>query len=123
MAFEVGEKHSDVVGHRRILGPILSRKPTEGNAVPRYMVERHLPGITNEQLTAAAKSAKTTTAEMSSEGTPVRYLRSTFVPREEKCFCLFEGESEEAVREANERAQIPFERIHEAEFVTSEDLG
>jgi uncharacterized protein DUF4242 len=87
------------------------------------MVERHLPGITNEQLTAAAKSAKSTTAEMSSEGTPVRYLRSTFVPREEKCFCLFEGESEEAVREANERAQIPYERIHEAEFVTSDELG
>jgi Protein of unknown function (DUF4242) len=91
--------------------------------VPRYMVERHLPGITNEQLMAAAGSAKSTTAEMTDEGTPVRYLRSTFVPREEKCFCLFEGESEDAVREANERAQIPFERIHEAEFVTSEDLG
>jgi uncharacterized protein DUF4242 len=91
--------------------------------VPRYMVERHLPGITSEQLLAAASSAKSTTAEMTGQGTPVRYLRSTFVPREEKCFCLFEGESEEAVREANERAQIPFERIHEAEFVTSEDLG
>lgn len=91
--------------------------------MPRYMVERHLPGITNEQLMAAAGSAKSTTAEMTDEGTPVRYLRSTFVPREEKCFCLFEGESEDAVREANERAQIPFERIHEAEFVTSEDLG
>ena len=91
--------------------------------MPRYMVERHLPGITNEQLVAAAKSAKSTTAEMTEEGTPVRYLRSTFVPREEKCFCLFEGESEEVVRDANERAQIPYERIHEAEFVTSEDLG
>jgi uncharacterized protein DUF4242 len=87
------------------------------------MVERHLPGITPDQLLAAAKGAKNTTAEMSAEGTPVRYLRSTFVPHEEKCFCLFEGESEEAVREANERAAIPFQHIHEAEFVTSEDLG
>lgn len=87
------------------------------------MVERHLPGITNEQLVAAARSAKSTTAEMTEEGTPVRYLRSTFVPGEEKCFCLFEGESEEVVREANERAQIPYKRVHEAEFVTSEDLG
>jgi hypothetical protein len=90
--------------------------------MPRYMVERHLPGITAEQLTAAARSAKTTTAEMSEEGTPVRYLRSTFVPQEEKCYCLFEGESPEAVRAANERAKIPYERIHEAEFVTSEEL-
>lgn len=91
--------------------------------MPRYMVERHLPGITSEQLVAAARSAKSTTADMTEEGTPVRYLRSTFVPGEEKCFCLFESESEGAVREANERAQIPYERIHEAEFVTAEELG
>jgi hypothetical protein len=91
--------------------------------MPRYMVERHLPGITSDQLTAAARSAKETTAQMTQEGTPVRYLRSTFLPGEEKCFCLFEGESDDVVRAANERAQIPFERIHKAEFVTSEELG
>ena len=60
---------------------------------------------------------------MTQEGTPVRYLRSTFVPGEEKCFCLFEGPSADAVKQANERAQIPFQRIHEAAFITSEELG
>jgi len=90
--------------------------------MPTYMVERHLPGFTNDQLPAAAGAAKSTTAQMVAEGTPVRYLRSTFIPAEEKCFCLFEGPSIEAVKDANERAGLPFERIHEAEFVTADEL-
>ena len=59
---------------------------------------------------------------MTQEGTPIRYLRSIFVPGEEKCFCLLEGPSEEAVKEANERAEIPLERIVEAMHIASEDL-
>ena len=88
----------------------------------KYMVERHLPGIKPDELAAAAARAKATTAETSAEGTPVRYLRSTFVPEEERCYCLFEGPTEEAVREANERAEIPFEHIKEAMHIASEDL-
>lgn len=89
----------------------------------KYLVERHLPGIKPDQLAAAAARAKATTSEMAAEGTPVRYLRSTFVPGEEKCYCLFDGDSEEAVREANRRAEIPFERITEAMHIASEDVG
>ncbi len=88
----------------------------------QYMVERHLPGITEEQLAAAAGAAKTTTAEMSRAGTPVQYLRSTFVPVENKCYCLFEGASEQAVKDANERAKLPYDRIVEAKMLSSEDL-
>ena len=90
--------------------------------MPVYMVERHLPGITTDQLGAAAARAKSTTADMSQKGTPVRYLRSTFVPGEEKCFCLFEGPSADAVKQANERARIPFERIVEAMHLSAEDV-
>ena len=88
----------------------------------KYVVERYLPGITPDQLTAAAGSAKSTTVQMTEEGTPVRYLRSTFIPGEEKCFCLFEGPSAEAVRTANDRAQLPYERIVEAMHLAAEDL-
>jgi hypothetical protein len=91
--------------------------------MPKYMVERHLPGFKSEQLPAAAASAKRVAAEMSKEGTPVRYLRSTFVPGEDRCFCLFEGESAEAVRQVNERAGLPIQRIVEASHVASEDLA
>jgi hypothetical protein len=88
----------------------------------RYMVERHLPGFTEEQLPAAAGAAKSSSAEMTREGTPIHYVRSTFVPGEDKCYCLFEGPSEQAVKAAQERAGLPYERIHEAVFVTAEDV-
>ena len=89
----------------------------------KYLVERYLPGLTADQLAAAAASAKRTTETMTQEGTPVQYLRSTFIPGEEKCFCLFEGPSAEVVRTANDRAQLPYERIVEAMHVASDDVG
>ena len=54
--------------------------------MPQYVVERHLPNFTGEQIAAAAKSAKESSSEMTREGTPVRYLRSIFIPGEDKCF-------------------------------------
>jgi hypothetical protein len=90
--------------------------------MPEYMVERHLPGITPEQLTAAAARAKSVTAEMTKQGKPVRYLRSTFVPSEERSFCLFEAPTSEHVREANELAQIPLQRIIEVKHIAADDV-
>jgi hypothetical protein len=91
--------------------------------MPNYIVERHLPRFTSEQLAAAASRAKTTTGEMSGEGTPVKYLRSFFVPGEDKCYCLFAAPSAEVVRQANERAALPYQRISEALHISAEDVG
>ena len=88
-----------------------------------YVVERHLPRFTSEQLAAAAARAKSTTADMTREGTPIRYLRSIFIPGEDKCFCTFEGPSVSSIEEANNRAEIPFERVVEALQITSEELS
>ena len=51
------------------------------------------------------------------------YLVERYLPGEEKCFCLFEGPSAEVVRTANDRAELPYERIVEAMHVASDDLG
>jgi len=83
-----------------------------------YLVERDLPGITMEQLAAAQKMAIRMGHELTAEGRPVRYIRSTFVPGEHKCMCLFEADQLAHVREANERGHIPFTRIVEAEDLT-----
>lgn len=90
--------------------------------MPQYIVERILPNFTGEQLRAAATRAKQTTAKMTEEGTPIRYLRSFFIPGEEKCFCLFDGPSAELVQLANDRAQLPYERVVEGMHVSSEEL-
>lgn len=86
--------------------------------MPVYMVERDLPGISMEQLAEAQKRAIQTGKDMTSEGRAVRYIRSMFVPDEDRCLCLFEAPNPENVAEANERAQIPFTRIVPAADLT-----
>lgn len=86
--------------------------------MPVYMVERDLPGIKMEQLAAAQRRAIEVGKELTAQGKEVRYIRSTFVPGQNKCMCLFEAPNPENVREANERAQIPFTRIVEAMDLT-----
>lgn len=83
-----------------------------------YLVERELPGITMEQLAAAQKMAIQMGKELTAEGKQVRYIRSTFVPGDNRCMCLFEASSLENVREANERGNIPFTRIVPAADLT-----
>jgi Protein of unknown function (DUF4242) len=88
-----------------------------------YVAERYLPGVTPEQLLDAARRAKAATAEMTAAGTPVTYLRSTFLTGDQTCYCLFEGLSEQAVAQANDKAGIPYERIVPAVHMASEDLA
>lgn len=86
-----------------------------------YMVERDLPGITLEQLGSAQKSAIDTSKRFTEDGRPVRYIRSTYVPGEARCMCLFEAPNAQRVREVNEEAQIPFTRIVEALDLTPKE--
>jgi hypothetical protein len=85
-----------------------------------YLVERDLPGVTMEELAAAQKRAILVGKELTAQGREVRYIRSTFVPGENRCMCLFEAPNPENVREANERAEIPFVRIVPAADLTPE---
>ena len=55
---------------------------------------------------------------MTAEGKPVRYIRSMYVPGDSRCMCLFEASSEQDVRDLNDAAKIPYERIVRAEDLT-----
>jgi len=79
-----------------------------------YMVERNLTGITMPQLAGAQQAAITTARRFTADGTPVRYIRSTFVPGESRCMCLFDASSADDVKKVNEAAELPFVRIVEA---------
>ncbi len=82
--------------------------------MPVYMVDRELPGIQMEQLAAAQKAAIDTSNQFTAEGKPVRYIRTTFVPGEAHCMCLFEAGDAELVKQVNDQAQIPYTRVIEA---------
>lgn len=83
-----------------------------------YMVERSLKGIAMNDLAAAQKAAIAKSQEFTSEGTPVRYIRSTFLPDSGRCMCLFEAGSADDVKSVNEKAKLPFDRIVEAMDLT-----
>ena len=83
--------------------------------MPVYMVDRNLPGMTKDQFEAAKKAAVDASQKMSAQGKTVRYIRSTYVPSEGHCMCLFEASKSEHVKELNEAAKLPFSRIVEAQ--------
>jgi hypothetical protein len=61
-----------------------------------FMVERNLKGIAMSDLAAAQQLAIKTSNEYTANGTPMRYIRSTFAPEDGRCMCLFEATSAEA---------------------------
>jgi hypothetical protein len=79
-----------------------------------YMVERDLKGITMPQLAGAQQAAIAASERSTADGTPVRYIRSTFVPGEARCMCLFDASSADHVKKVNDAAQLPYMRIVEA---------
>ncbi len=90
--------------------------------MPLYVVERELPGITPDALRSAGLRAKTCCAEISEEGTSVRWIRSFFLPDRSGTHCYFEAASAEVVEEANARANIPFVQILEVVEMTPEKV-
>jgi Protein of unknown function (DUF4242) len=85
-------------------------------------VKRDLPGITPEALLSAGMCAKTCCSEMTSEGQPVRWVRSFFLPETAQTHCYFEAPSKVAVEEANNRARIPFTQIIEVVEMTPDAI-
>jgi hypothetical protein len=74
-----------------------------------YLLEAYTPASALlEEIEARVRSAA---AELSESGTPVRYVRSIFVPQDETCFHLLDGPSREAVAETARRAGISTPRI------------
>lgn len=76
-----------------------------------FLVEHYRPGLTAAELGAWATRVRASAVEMEGEGKAVRYLRATIVPTDESLLCVIEAASEELVRQAYARAEIPFERI------------
>jgi hypothetical protein len=76
-----------------------------------YLVERYLPGASDEDVASASERVKLAAEQLTAEGISIRYLGGTFIPADETCFCEFEAPSREVVEWANERANVPYARI------------
>jgi hypothetical protein len=82
--------------------------------VTEYVAECLWPDVHASDLRALDLRASEQAERLSADGRPVSYLGSLLMREDEVVLCLFEGELE-AVRTAVEAAEIPFDRILEAE--------
>jgi hypothetical protein len=79
----------------------------------QYVAEFYVAGARRD-LTQIARRAKTAADQLAREGTAVRFLRAIFLPEDESGFAFYEAGSPDAVADAGERAELPFDRIREA---------
>jgi hypothetical protein len=84
-----------------------------------FLVELYVPRGDAAGFERGAERARIAAQQLTREGTPVRYVRSLFVPEDETCFYLCEAGSPAAVGDAARRAGLVFDRI--AEAVANED--
>lgn len=86
--------------------------------MPRFIVERYLPDASHEALRAIV-------TDIASAPLPpgVSLIRSVLALCDEAIFCEYEATDEPAVREANERAGLPFERVVPIELHLSRTSG
>ena len=84
-----------------------------------FLVERAQPGTTASELEVAQRALVEISRRSTRNGAPLRYLRTLFLPGQSRCLSVFEALSADAVRAANEAAQLPFARVEEVIELTS----
>jgi hypothetical protein len=77
--------------------------------MPTYLVETYIPRSQTQEARDAGRRARAAAQELSYEGVPIRYIRTTFLPDDETCFHLFEAT--EVVEEAGKRAALGRARV------------
>jgi hypothetical protein len=79
--------------------------------MPTYLVEVYLPRSRAHEARATARRARAAAEQLSREGVPIRYVRTTYLPDDETCFHHFEARTPAAVEEATRRAALGSVRI------------
>jgi len=77
--------------------------------MPRFLIERSVPGLTREMLHEAGVRSNAVLATMPQ----IRWIRSYVSDLDGKIFCEYDAPSAEAIREHARRAGLPIDRITE----------
>ena len=86
--------------------------------MPSYLIEGYLPRSRAAELTESVARLRRAAEVLTAEGTPVRHVRSSFLPADELFLHVVEADSAEAAGEATTRAGIAPERITTEEVAT-----
>ena len=77
--------------------------------MPRYIIERSVPGMSRDELTAASRRSLAAIGEMPD----IHWIRSFVSDAEGKIYCEYDAPSAEAILEHARRAGLPVDRISE----------
>jgi hypothetical protein len=79
-----------------------------------FLLELYVAKTAGADVEGLAMRARAAADGLAAEGRPMRCACSILVPEDETCFLLFEAGVADDVREAAERADLPFGRISAA---------
>jgi hypothetical protein len=77
--------------------------------MPRFIIERSVPGLSREALTAAGRRSVAALSGMPE----IRWIRSYVSDVDGKIYCEYDAPSAEAIREHARRAGLPVDSISE----------
>jgi hypothetical protein len=86
--------------------------------MPRYIIERSVPGLTREALQKAGKKSNEVLAGMPE----VVWIKSYVSEAEGKIYCEYDAPNPDAVREHARRAGLPADKISEVALEISPDM-
>lgn len=86
--------------------------------MPRYIIERDVGEVTQEELEAAARKSNQVLSDMPD----VVWIKSYFSEAEGKIYCEYDAPNPEAIREHARRAGLPADKISEVALEISPSM-
>jgi Nickel responsive protein SCO4226-like len=74
--------------------------------MPRYLITRTLPPLTEEQILAAGKLSKAVTEELG-----IKWIKSYYSANDGKFYCEYEAPNVDVIYEHGRRAQLPVDSV------------
>ncbi len=86
--------------------------------MPRYIIERSVPALSEQELQAAGRKSNQVLAEMPG----VVWIKSYISEAEGKIYCEYDAPNPEAVIEHARRAGLPVDKISEVSLEISPNM-
>jgi hypothetical protein len=74
--------------------------------MPRYLITRTMPPLTEEQILAAGKLSKAVTEELG-----IKWIKSYYSASDGKFYCEYEAPNVDIIYEHGRRAQLPVDSV------------
>jgi hypothetical protein len=97
--------------------------PPSDPGVSIFMTDRDVAGATDAQIAGLHRALVAASRRVASPLGTLEYLRTIYVPSEQRCLCFFEATDAEVVRAINDTAQFPDARITRALEFSMRRLG